>query len=346
VILSLAPVHLDLAPRSDAVSPALAVGWSMRVPPNSFFLRYAEHVLVTDRKSIAVLGAAGEALAPLDLKLKDYYPSGLGDPVLLDRSGNVFLWRPPEAPRLFFRFPEPGEYAAASLGGTRLLILRYQDGAMSGASAVDAADGRVLWSSDAEFHLVAVTPEGILASTAAVDGLECHDPESGQRRWTVPWSGADLFGIVDGIAWGPGQNELQRIDCATGNKLTPVQVDNAKNPRGVVDERGIFHCCHGLSYQTYDLRNNGQRLSYSEFRLTAAGPSLGAGPSGTLIATDGRLIFSDQRGAIWVVHPNQPDQPELVWRARGVISGLAVRDSAVLVAEASGSITALAGAAG
>ena len=123
--------------------------------------------------------------------------------------------------------------------------------------------------------------------------------------------------------------------------LPSVEVENARVPKGVLDERGVLHCCHGLNYQTFDLRRDGHCLSNAQFRVTAAGPTLGAGAGGMVVATDHRMLFCDERSGIWLCHPNRPETPELLIRMKGIVGGLAVRDGQLLIVEASGLITAL-----
>jgi hypothetical protein len=341
-ILSFAYLDLDFAAQRAAVSETLQVVGSFSVPRRSILLRYGEHVLVTDRRSIGILGEPGDVWSPLDLALQDYLRSALGDLVLTDVEGGAYLWRPPAPPRAVWRAQTPDAISAASLGDHRLLVMRFADRGMAEAFAIDADDNRILWRLDPGFHYVAATPLGLLTLTSSMDALECFDSSTGARRWNTPWGGGTgLFGVVDGILWGAGKFQILGIDCATGHELPPIAVENAHLPSGVLDERGVFHCCHGLNYQTYDLRDGGRRLSYAELRITAAGPTLGAGPGGMIPTTDGRLIFSDQRHGVWVVHPERPTEPELIWRAHRMITGLVARAGQVLVAEDSGTVTAL-----
>ncbi len=324
-IISFAYNHLDLAPRRDSISETLNVDWSTNVPPNSLLLRYEENVIVTDRKSIGILGEPGEAFSRLNLDLKDFSPSALGDVAVTDVGGMAYLWHPPTPPRPVWRATAPGPHFAISLGGQRLLVTRFaKDGEMQEAFAIDASDGHMLWRLSPGFHIVSATQHGLFAWTNSLDALQCFDPGTGSLFWlAAAWvGGADLYGIIDGILWGPGDHQLQRVECGAGSILPPIAVQNDSSPGGIIDDQGIFHCCRGLNYQTFDLLDDGRRLSFAEFRITSEGPTLGAGPG------------------LWVVHPERPTQPELVWRASSMITGLVVRRGQVLIAESEGIVTA------
>jgi hypothetical protein len=336
---SLSYQDLDLKPRRDAVSSTLARAWPVAVPPRPLLLRYGNELVVTDRRSIGLLRDG--SWTPLDIELKDFSASASGDIALTDAKGAAYLWRPPQAPVLVWRAPADGAHLVVSLGGGRLLILRFAGEDLREAFAVEAEHRSVLWRIDPDFHFAAAVRDGILAWTKDTSALQCFDPASGSRRWRTDWPGSmGLIGIVDGILWGPGRSQLFRLNCETGEMLAPIAIENAHLPKGVLDQSGIFHCCHGLNYQTYDLRDGGRRLSYAEFRITGEGPTLGAGNGGMIVTTDGRLIFRDQRHGLWMVHPDRPEHPDLIARLNGPLGELAARDGQVLVAEDSGAVTA------
>lgn len=341
-VLSFAFSHLDLAPRRDSISESLPVSWSTSVQPNPLLLRYHNQVIVTDRKTIGVFNDPNESFSSLDLNLKGFRSSAVGKLALTDIDGSVYLWEPPNLPIAVWRATRSGSYFAVSLSAEHLLITRFaKDGDMEEAFAIDVRDGRILWRLDPGFHIVAATQYGLLAWSNLLDGLQCFDQNTGKIRWHTPWEGGnDLYGIVDGILWVPGKSQLQRIDCKTGNFLSPIEVQDNLIPGGIIDDEGIFHCCRGLNYQKFDLTDNGRRLSVAEFHITTEGPSLGAGRSGMIVTTDERLIFTDQRGGLWVVHPDQPTEPQLIWRATSIISTPVVRQGQVLIAESKGVITA------
>jgi hypothetical protein len=340
--LSFAFSNLDLAPRRDAVSESFDVSWSAQVPKNSLLLRYHDQIIVTDRQTIGLLNNPNEPFSPWDRNVKGFRASALGKLAITDVDGTVYLWEPPKTPVAVWHATEPGSYFAVSLSDEHLLITRFAKGGdMGDAFAIDVSDGRVLWQLDPGFHIVAATQYGLLAWSNLLDELQCFDQNSGQIRWRTRWEGgSELYGIVDGILWGPGKTRLQRIDCETGTFLSPIDVQDSLTPGGIMDDEGIFHCCRGLNYQKFDLRDNGRRLSFAEFNITTEGPSLGAGPSGMIVTTDERLIFTDQRGGLWVVYPDRPTEPQLIRRASSMISTPVVRQGQLLIAESKGVITA------
>jgi len=341
-LLSFAFSHLDFAPRRDSVSDSLHVSGSTSVLPNPSLLRYEDHIIVTDRKTIGVFGGPDESFSPLDLKLEGFRSSGVGKLAMTDVDGTVYLWEPPKPPIAVWRATEAGFYFAVSLSDEHLLVTRFaKNGDMEDAFAIDVSDGRILWRLDPGFHIVAATHYGLLAWSNSLDDLQCFDQNSGHIKWHTPWEGGiELYGIVDGILWGPGKTHLQRIDCETGTFLSPIEVQDSLTPGGIIDDEGIFHCCGGLNYQKFDLRDNGRQLSFVKFHISTDGPSVGGGRAGMIVATDERLIFTDQRGGLWVVHPDQPTEPHLIWRASSIISTPVVRHGQVLVAESKGVITA------
>ena len=342
IIRSLAFHDLDQRPRRAALARSLGPTWTASVPPQSLLLHYGEYVIATDRRTIGVLGDAAHPWAPLPFTIASLRPSALGDVALTDPEGTVYLWRPPDPPRAVWRPERPGSYAAVSLGADQVLIARVESGEMQEYWAVDTASGQTLWSLDRRLHLATAVPHGVLAWTEGLAALECYDAADGIRKWQMRGSPpVDFIGVVGDVLWFPASHQLCRVDCMSGRRLPNVHVRNTQAPDGVLDDRGIFHCCLGLSYHTYDLIDGGRELAYTEFRITDAGPTLGAGRGALIVAVDGRLIFVDQRSAVWCVHPDQPADPELIWRAGDRVTTIAAMNEQLLVCEASGTITAL-----
>lgn len=340
-ILSLAVHDLDLRPRRPAIARSLRTAWTASVSPQSLLLRYGEHIIATDRRTIGMLGDGGATWAPLPFTIASVRPSALGDIALTDATGTVYLWAPPHPPRAVWRDERPGSYAAMSLGGDRVLITRVESGEIQDSRAIDTAAGQTLWTFHSSRHLAAVLPHGILAWTAGLDALDCYDVADGTKKWRMRGGPpVDFIALVGDVLWFPASHQLARVDCTSGRRLPNVRVRRTQAPDGVLDDRGVFHCCQGLSYHTYDLTGGGRELASTEFRITDAGPSVGAGRGGTIATADGRFLFADQRSAVWCVHPDHPADPELIWRASDPITTIAAMSGQLLVCEASGTITA------
>jgi hypothetical protein len=307
--------------------------------------RYSDYVLVQERapgKSLRYIGAPGEPWKKLEFAVMALSPSAVGPLCLTTSDGAAYFWEPDDTPQKVWEPDAPGDYTITAIGGDNLLVRQFDKNGIPHIQAVNARDRHQLWRLEESPLFLEAVPSGLLFLSRDEPMLECLDATTGALRWSCGWSGGVLrIGMVDEVLWAPGDSELLRVDCASGRVLPPVAVQDTESPGGILDDRGIFHCCRGLNYQTFDLQDGGRQLSFAEFRITTEGPTLGAGPAGMIITTDGRLIFSDQRHGVWVVHPEQPTQPELTFRASSMIVGLAAWQGQVLVAESANTITAL-----
>ena len=180
-ILDLSDQALDLVPKRDIICESLQLKWSKSVPRHSLLLRHRHEIILTDRQAIGLLGAPSKPWVPLELALDSWRSSALGDLALADNDGGIYLWNPPNTPRRMLSATEPGFYSAASLGGSRLLILRFSGETMQEAYAIDAEQNHVLWRTEPGFHIAAVTAYGILVWTADFTALVCLSLESGLR---------------------------------------------------------------------------------------------------------------------------------------------------------------------
>lgn len=333
-ILALQNSRLDLAVGHEPLTSTFNQLHEVRLVDTQYasLRRHGSHAIVegsAPRKSLTLLGEDGST-TDVSLQARAVHPSALGPLTVSTTDQVVYQWEPGQAPRERWKARESGDHTAFSLGRDRLLVVRVVGKEDHGAYALSlTGPAERLWSLSPGRHVDVIAPQGILSTRFDENGanveIDCHDPATGELRWCCPWRLGDAIAIVDDVLWQSGHYCLERVELRTGTRLADVSVRQAVAPGGLVDERGIFHCSHGFNYQQLDLRDNGRVLTFVELESTALGPKLGAGPNKMALADDGRMVFGDEGGSIWVVHPERPTKPEQVWRGEGRIMGMVVQ---------------------
>jgi hypothetical protein len=334
---------LDFRPRVISLLPDLALRWSAQlrfVLGRTKLLSWGDAlVLVDEGQDLVEIGSerpGDETLRPWKrhgLALEYVGPAYQSDPILLDQDGNVYRWTPTKQPRLVWT-PDapPKSLVVTGLPQDRLLLQHYEL-QRSQTVLVDTAGRRVLWEiagtmpTPLPHHDVLMMP--LLAEPQTVI---CVEQDSGHERWRldeVAGDFGDLVGVVGGALWLTTRaGQIQAIDVATGRLRKTMPVRDHHRPQGVLDAQGRFHVCNGLSYQVLDL-DAGRLLEYSAFAVDEQMPGLVLGRT-TLPTQDGRLLFADDKGRIYVSKPQQRARPELLWEETAPIFAMGVAHGRLL----------------
>lgn len=86
-----------------------------------------------------------------------------------------------------------------------------------------------------------------------------------------------------------------------------------------------------------DLAAGAKILTYAEFVRWEGGPSSANGRLASL-AEDGRLVFADDAGRVFVVDPACPARPQLVWETGAIVMGLGVAHRRLYVLSSNGAL--------
>lgn len=346
---------LSFTSRRVALGKELTVQWKVPwrvLPGRTRLLATGESALLAEgeRGWFEISDATPEpgTLAPwrhYDLCVADLSATTDADALVLESSGDVFLWRASSSPQPVWKSEWPAAYTMVlGLSDGRLFAQCTAEGRRR-MGVVDTQSGRFAWSRKMIGNWVLpVQDQLFMEPDDTYDVLVALETANGKQRWkSKPVLGGinTVIGVVDDLLWvATRESALCALDTGSGSLRTEVKVKNNRVPLGKLDEHGRLHLCQGLNYQVLDLRDGGKVLSYTEFRLTEIGPSTAPGNLAWVIR-DGRLIFHDDRGRVWCFSPEAPAEPKLIWESKGGVAGIAVAHERLLVLENAGCLLAL-----
>jgi hypothetical protein len=345
---------LEFVPRRPALSLDLLPHWSARMRVrlgHTRLMRVGEHLVLLDGEDGVVEVGTQQ---PQDDRLQPWVRHdvpvaavGAGyesEPVIADPEGAVFRWLPGSEPQAVWEAGAPG--ASLSLVGLpheRLFFGRVLGGRRT-MGVVDTRSGRTLWQRDGASALALPFESMLLLElTEELDVLVCLDAATGRECWRgkrLAGGLGGIIGVVQGSLWlATRSGTICALDVAKGRARHEMKLRDSTNPQGVLDDRGLFHACNGLSYQVLDLSGSGSLASQTQFVRSPEGPGPALGRL-VLVAADDRLVFADERGSIFVVHPESPASPERLATANSLVVGTGIAFGRLFVLESAGFLRA------
>ncbi|SPF40907.1 hypothetical protein SBDP1_320023 [Syntrophobacter sp. SbD1] len=283
----------------------------------------------------------------LDLHLAGYGPGYGSDPVLVDHEGVVYRWPSGSEPISVFSTGIQGNCVSAwGLPEGRLLLLREEKGAWS-TQIVEAETSRPLWSLPEAFPMLLPFEDCLIVRPRmTVSSVVCLDVESGQVRWRHESEHrlGDIIAVVDRHVWlNTQESGLISLLVDDGVVQDEIALKNNRNPQGVLDTQGYLHICNGLNYQIIDINDGTSKLiSYVEFENLPEAPTTARGMSSVFLS-DGRLLFHDDHGKVFVVHPENGEHPHCIWDKSRVFN-LGIAEDQLVLLDWDGKITILGSA--
>lgn len=346
-VVSLLPVRLDFEPREFALQQDLVGRWSETVAltaGQSRILCYGDALLLYSGPDDGLREIVAEppgVVPRWQLKVAGYGAGYRSDAVFIDARGRIHRWDPRGEPELAWSTKTRGlDVAALGLPHQWLLLVREVEASYQ-TELVDTASGTVRWRRDGALPQVLPCDDSLVALPMLGPDVICLDSATGGVRWRHTADTAPaLIGAIDGHVWLSDQNgTLFALRLTDGRRVCELGLKNNRSALGVLDPQGRLHACNGLNYQVVDLAGGQARLvSATGFE----GSSTTARGRLALLTTDGRLVFMDDHGKVFVVHPEDPRQPECIWDESHVFSlGIVQQHLALLDWE--GQVTLLGG---
>jgi outer membrane protein assembly factor BamB len=343
-VVRVAPLALDFVPRVCALPKTFTRRFSQRFRCQTGQTRlfsYGDRIFFREGRSEALREVIGEPpwLVPrVSFPLDSWGLGQDGDVMLIDRHGRIYVWRPGGEPALEWSAGVAGlQVSAVGLGHGTILVRRgkldLQDPANMKTELIDTSSGESRWSRRGAFAHVLPCGDAFLA----VPFLEppnvlCVESATGDVRWTYDDPDAGNFiGVVDDHVWlNTREHRVFALRLSDGQRAAEIAL-RSRSPSGLLDPRGRFHACSGLRYEVVDLSNGQARLvSTVEFENGPDAPTTASGSLAVLCA-DGRVVFSDDKGKVFVVHPESPARPECIWSESRVFNQGAAGDNLVLL---------------
>lgn len=267
-------------------------------------------------------------------------PGTKGSITIACRNGSVLTWAPGMKPAEIWKTQE--EDPVANVLTPDVLLLR--NASISGRStvAVDLNRGVELWRRPFVPLVVLPCHDSFFSIERLSQGPVVRiDARSGKEIWTatIPQI-LDLIGVVDERLWVTRMGgQLIALDVAKGNVCETVEVNEIAIPSGVLDERGFFHQCNGITYHITDL-HDGSVIGNAELSSAHVCPSTAAGQN-ALLTDDDRILFFDESNRLFEVSMSNIRYPRLVWESESQIVGAGITNKSVYALESSGKLHCL-----
>ncbi|KAA9379652.1 hypothetical protein F5972_08345 [Microbispora cellulosiformans] len=331
----------------------LTVAW--QVPLTGFYTREARldsvsgvAMLTSSEHGVLALGAAPPDLRsdagrwPVPVRVVGSgYPGQL---MVVDNSGMVYRLSPERPPMPVWESTEhPDEVDVVGLPGGRLLASCFDD-SWSETQLVEEATGHIVWRSpvvQAPVMPVGDQLIGISHMAPSRGDLVSLDVRTGLERWRRPggslW-GADIVAVVRAVLWVDDRinNQLVGFSVDSGRPMARVALPRTSRLTGVLDQAGVLHIVDEHGWLAVDLT---QARVVADVRFEVSGMGR-VYQSRTIRSADGRLVLADDRGQIFVMHPAQPQRPELVATCPQV-RGIGIAEGRLIVLSHDGTLTAL-----
>ena len=350
------PGALDFTPRGSVLPRRLEPLWEARLPYQPGRTRLASVgerlALIEPDEGIAEVGGerpTNERMQPWVFHALSLYTAGAGfssEPVLVDSDAVVYRWAPGAAPRAVWRADAPASaLAVVGLPNDDLLVRRERDGGGSMAR-LHGPSGRVRWERRGSSAILLPHDDVIfIEQTGANDAIACLDAHTGRERWVsqrVEGGLADFIGVVGPALWVTTRSgRVASLSVDDGGARSEIALENVRTPYGVLDERGVFHVCTGFDVQRVDLVGKGRLVKRVAF-APADGAAVRSVAFGrlALITTDGRLIYHDERGAVYVLPPDDAEHPRLLWQGASPVAMLGATGGRLYALDSSGTLRA------
>jgi hypothetical protein len=353
-LVAMSDQSLDFGPRSEALAANLGRAWVAAVNVEmgiSRLLAWGQQlVLVDGRRGLLEVGPeppGGVGLAPwvaYSLPLAGVAPGYASPAALLAADGKVYRWQPGAPPQpVWASGLPPAMIGILGLPADRLLIQWTEEGRCR-LGLLAAPPGRLIWEQTVRAALVLPLDDLLLLEAPeASHAVRCLALDSGRQLWQsqpIPRRIGTFIGVIDDTLWlATLEGTVCALSLASGRLQTEVALYNNRAPAGILDPRGRYHACNGLNYQVLDLAAGAKILTYAEFVRWEGGPSSANGRLASL-AEDGRLVFADDAGRVFVVDPARPARPQLVWETGAIVMGLGVAHRRLYVLSSNGALHA------
>jgi hypothetical protein len=352
-VVTAADQDADCAPRAAPLAAGLGRVWAAALPVEPGASRLlawgAGLALVDGRRGLVEVGPEpprGPELAPwtrYDLPLAGVARGCASPAVLLAADGTVYRWQPGGSPTpAWVSGRAPAGFGALGLPGDRLLI-RWAEGDRRRVALLDAPAGRLVWEQPGGALVLPVDDRLLLEPAEAPHTVRCLELDGGRQRWQsrpIARRIGAFIGVVGAALWlATLDGTVCSLSLDSGRLETEVALYNNKAPAGVLDPRGHYHACHGLNYQVLDLSAGGKILAYAEFVRGERGPSTANGQAAAL-ADDGRLVFADDAGRVFVCHQAHAARPEPVCETGAIVLSLGIAHRRLHVLSSDGALAA------
>jgi hypothetical protein len=294
-----------------------------------------------------VHGVLALGMAPPDLR-SDLWPvpvrvkgsSYPGQMMVADDSGVVYRLSPGQIPTpVQIGTQHPDDVGVVGLPGGRLLVGCFED-SWSETELVDETTGQVVWR--APIALAPVMPVGdqFIGNVSGTSGdLASLDVHTGLERWrNARWGPLEIIAAIGGVLWLADviSNKLVGYSVDSGREVASVGLPRESRLVGVLDQSGNLHIGDEHGWFIVDLT---QARVVADARFEASGMG-GVYAHRTVRSADGRLVLADDRGQVFVVHPAQPQRPELVATCPQ-IQGIGIAAGRLIVLSFDGTLTAI-----
>jgi outer membrane protein assembly factor BamB len=309
-----------------------------------------EAVLTSSADGVVALGAAPPDLRPgADYWAMQAHVKGSSCPgqlMVADEAGMVYRVSPGKAPAAAWDSRmHHGDFSVTGLPDGRLLWDDC-DGETGDSELIDPESGQVSWHSPVVLSPV-VPVGGQLVGGGVADArgdLISLDTATGAERWRqrrALGAALDIVAAVGGLLWAGDSSggRLLGFSLDSGRPAATVALPRRTRLVGCLDEAGNLHLADEDGWLIVDLA---QARVTADIRFEAAGMG-SVYARRTVRGADGRLVLADDRGQVFVVHPERPGKPELVATVPDV-KGIGIAAGRVILLSFKGILTALGAA--
>ncbi|MGI5186137.1 PQQ-binding-like beta-propeller repeat protein [Dactylosporangium sp. CA-152071] len=245
-------------------------------------------------------------------------PGGL---LAADTAGTVFRLIPGTEPApVWHSRRSQYDVSVVALPGGQLVSSENDGGAWGQTELIDDSTGAIVWTSGRTLSVPMPVDDQLVSegSYKGLTGLKGElvslDMKTGEERWSRPHAlprGSRLLAVVNGVLWVQvswRSNRLLGFATEDGRSVGDVALPRESRDTFALDASGTLHIGDEHGWSTVDLT---QGLMTADVRFAVPGCGT-VYANRTLRSADGRLLFADDRGQIFVVHPDLPQRPELV----------------------------------
>ncbi|MFI5891127.1 PQQ-binding-like beta-propeller repeat protein [Actinoplanes sp. NPDC051513] len=244
-------------------------------------------------------------------------PGGL---LAVDTAGTVYRLVPGAEPTPVWPSQRSQrDVSVVSLPGGQLVSSEDDGEAWGRTELIDKSTGAVVWTSGRTLSVPMPVGDQLISegSYEGLTGLKGElaslDVKTGEDRWSRPHAlprGSHMLAVVNGVLWvqaGWMDNRLLGFATEDGRSVGAVALPRESRDAFALDASGTLHIGDEHGWSTVDLT---QGRVTTDVRFAAPGCGT-VYANRTLRSADGRLLFADDRGQIFVVHPDRPERPEL-----------------------------------
>ncbi|MFI0482281.1 hypothetical protein [Actinomadura sp. 9N215] len=310
-----------------------------------------EAVLTSAERGVVTLGADPPVLQPdADLWPVPVSVIGSGYPgqlMVIDEADTVYRLAPGVAPVPVWHCREDPNYTSVDgLPSGRLMVSSFDDAwsptreIRTGTSLIEESTGEVLWHSPVMLSPVMPTGGQVIGGADRDDLVSLDFGTGGElwRRKRAMLSASDAIAVVDGVLWtaDPINERLVGFAVDSGREAAAIAMPRPSRLTGLLDQAGTFHIGDEDGWLAVDLVH--ARVA-ADIRFEPSGMG-GVYKSRTVRSADGRLVLADDRGQIFVVHPEDARKPRRVATCPP-IQDIGIAAGRLLVLSHDGTLTAL-----